>query len=361
MSNSNLESLVMRTGRFLRLQLAVMLVPALLFAAPCGAAEPDKPGAATTAAAAAKCGGIDMLAEAQVKEPELYQRVMGDAAKVINTEAILWKVEKAGVPPSHLLGTIHLSDARVTTLSDKIRGAFDASKTVVLEFAGVSDTAMAAMIGNAGELLIYTDGRNLQGQLTPEEFAKVQGLVAKSGMPGEFAAMLRPWLINMLLAISDCERKSLETGAAALDSRLELDAKSQGKEVLGLETPQSQLAALASVPDEQQVQMLKAGLKFADRSDDMLETLVQMYVKRQLGATMPFQVALAEKAGVPASAFDGFLKILLVDRNAKMRDGALPILEKGNALIAVGALHMPGPMGLVALLRDAGYTVTAVE
>ena len=353
----------MRTERFLTRRLAVMLLPAFLYAAPCGAAEPGKPAAAAAAAttAPAQCGGIDMLAEVQTKEPELYQRVMGDAAKVANTEAILWKVEKAGVPPSHLLGTIHLSDARVTTLSDKIRAVFDASKTVVLEFAGVSDSAMSAMIGQAGDLLIYTDGRNLEGQLTPEEFSKVQGLVAKSGMPGEFAAMLRPWLINMLLAISDCERKNMEAGAAALDSRLEKDAKSQGKEILGLETPQSQLAALASVPDDQQVQMLKAGLKFADRSDDMLETLVQMYIKRQLGATMPFQVAMAAKAGIPASAFDGFLKILLVDRNAKMRDGALPILEKGNALIAVGALHMPGPAGLVALLREAGFTVTAME
>ena len=44
-----------------------------------------------------------------------------------------------------------------------------------------------------------------------------------------------------------------------------------------------------------------------------------------------------------------------------MRDKALGYLaEGGNAFIAVGGLHLPGKQGLVTLLREAGYTVTAV-
>ncbi len=44
-----------------------------------------------------------------------------------------------------------------------------------------------------------------------------------------------------------------------------------------------------------------------------------------------------------------------------MCDGALPHLDKGGAFIAVGALHLPGKTGLVSLLREAGYTLTAIE
>jgi uncharacterized protein YbaP (TraB family) len=44
-----------------------------------------------------------------------------------------------------------------------------------------------------------------------------------------------------------------------------------------------------------------------------------------------------------------------------MRDAALPHLAEGKAFIAVGALHLPGKNGLVALLRGAGYTVSPVE
>ena len=40
---------------------------------------------------------------------------------------------------------------------------------------------------------------------------------------------------------------------------------------------------------------------------------------------------------------------------------ALPLLEKGNAFIAVGALHLPGAEGLVELFRQSGYKVTPVN
>jgi uncharacterized protein YbaP (TraB family) len=180
-------------------------------------------------------------------------------------------------------------------------------------------------------------------------------------MPENAAVVLKPWLISMLLATSDCERKQVASGAKVLDLKVAAEAQKDGLTVTGLETIEKQLSALASIPNDQQIAMLKVGLKYADRSDDLMETLVQMYLKRQIGAAMPFQLALAAEAGVPASAFDGFKKILLTDRNAGMRDAALPLLDKGHAFIAVGALHLVGPAGLVALFRERGYTVTAVE
>jgi hypothetical protein len=37
------------------------------------------------------------------------------------------------------------------------------------------------------------------------------------------------------------------------------------------------------------------------------------------------------------------------------------ILARGNAFIAVGALHLPGAEGLVELIRKAGYKVTPIN
>ncbi len=180
-------------------------------------------------------------------------------------------------------------------------------------------------------------------------------------MPGEFAALFKPWLINMLLAMSDCERKQVAAGKPVLDMKIAEEAQKAGAKVIGLESVEQQLGALAGVPEDQQVQMLKVGLKYADRADDMMETLVQLYQKRQLGAALPFQAALASLHGAPETTFDGFKQLLLVDRNLRMRDSAKPTLDAGKAFIAVGALHLPGPTGLVALLRELGFTVTAVE
>lgn len=307
------------------------------------------------------CTGTDMLSELQTRAPDRYKKVQEESAKLPNAQAILWKIEKPGVSPSYLFGTMHVSDPRIANLTPTAQAAIAGAKSVALEVADLSDNAVAEAMTKSAQLVVYTDGTTLDGKLSPEEFAKVRDLVAKSGIPGEVAGLVRPWMVSMLLAVSDCERKQVASGAPVLDAMVAAEAHKHNIPVVGLETIEEQLGALAAIPDDQQIEMLKVALLYADRTQDLLETLVQMYVKREIGAAMPFQVALAAEHGKPESIFDGFKKILLVDRNAKMRDSALPLLEKGDAFIAVGSLHLPGDTGLVALLRDAGYTITAVE
>ena len=89
---------------------------------------------------------------------------------------------------------------------------------------------------------------------------------------------------------------------------------------------------------------------------------MQLYLARQLGAIWPLQLALAEQGrrGSPAPS---------LRRGRACRGPATSAcatrrcthLDEGGVFIAVGALHLPGRQGLVALLREAGYTVTAVE
>jgi uncharacterized protein len=312
-------------------------------------------------AAVETCGGVDMIGELQSKDADAHKRIMEAAANTENAGSLLWKVEKPGVPASHLFGTIHMSDERVAVMPAKAKAALDAAKTVALEVANSSDAGMLEAMTKVPDLVAYIDGKTLQSQLTDGEYKKVQTLVTKMGMPGEAAAVIKPWLISTLLAISDCERKQMEAGKQALDSRIEASAKQRGATVVGLESIESQLKAMAGVPDDQQIQMLKSGLAYVDRTNDLIETLVQLYLKRNLGAAMPFQKELAAKVGVKPEAFEGFNTILIVDRNAKMRDAAKPLFDKGEAFVAVGALHLPGKMGLVTLLREAGYTVTPAD
>lgn len=308
-----------------------------------------------------QCQGADMLAELATTDPAAHAKVLEAAKALENTEALLWKVEKAGAPASYLFGTMHLSDSRITTLSPKVREALGQSDKVVLEVGDLSQEALIAAMATSGADLVYADGRTLSEQLTAEEFKKVETVVAASGMPGEFARILKPWLVGTLLSVSDCERRNVASGAKVLDMQIAEEAKTRGLPVSGLETINQQLTALSGVPEEQQIQMLRVSLKFADRTADMMETITQMYLSRRMGAAMPFQVALASSMGVPASAFEGFQKSLLVDRNARMSKTAQPLLNKGKSFIAVGALHLPGKTGLVALLRSAGYTITPVE
>lgn len=313
-------------------------------------------------AADGQCGGTDMLAELATSDPAAYEKISTEAQALGNTQALLWRVEKTGIAPSYLFGTMHLTDRRITALSPAVTDAFKTAKALVLEVGDLSPSAVAAaMTATTGAGIIYSDGSTLESRLSAEEFATVTKVVESNGLPGDAAKMLKPWLVSTLMSISDCERRQAASGAKVLDMQLADRAKAAGIPVTGLETIEQQLSALAGIPEDQQLQMLRVSLKYYARTADLMETMLQLYLKRNMGAAMPFQSQLASRMDIPDSAFDGFKKSLLVDRNARMSANAASVLDKGNAFIAVGALHLPGKTGLVSLLREAGYTLVPVE
>jgi uncharacterized protein len=332
----------------------------LMFGTSARAAEQSK-APAKEATAAEACRGVDMLAETKARDPELYAKIMAAADATKNGNALLWKIERPGTPASYLFGTVHLTDERVTRLSPGVQLALKESKTIALEVSDLSEAATTKVIAKSAPLVIYTDGRRLDGLLSDSEYDTVKNVINRSGMPADLAALFKPWIVTMIMSVSDCERQKVQEGAKVLDMQLAELGKARGLDVVGLETIPEQLKALASVPEEQQLKMLRASLKFADRTNDLMETLVRLYVDRKIGAAIPFQIAIARQVGVGDDAYAGFQQKLLVERNVKMSQSAAPLLEKGGTFIAVGALHLPGEKGLVALLREAGYTVTAIE
>jgi uncharacterized protein YbaP (TraB family) len=208
---------------------------------------------------------------------------------------------------------------------------------------------------------VFTDGRSLEDLLSPDEFAKVLKSAYGGGMPAQIMRLYRPWMVSLMLSASACERDRLVKGDRVLDMVIADRARANGIPVTGLETTVDQLTALASVPDDEAIGILRANIALVDESENLRETMVQLYLARRVGALWDLQIALSEKAGVPAKAYATFERVIIVERNRKMRDAALPYLEKGGAFIAVGALHLPGKAGLVEMFRAAGYTATPVE
>lgn len=317
--------------------------------------------APSAAKAPAVCTGDNLLAEFEITTPDVFRDILTAAAAIDNGEAVLWRVDKPGLAPSYLFGTVHLSDARVATLSDEVLGALASSTTLALEVADLSPDESAAAMQKVAPQLVFADGRRLNTILTPEEFAVVIKILNKSGMPPSLAPMLKPWIVSVVMAVSECERQRVAAGHPVLDMALAEKAISLGIPIVGLETIEQQLKALASVPLDDQVQILRAGLKYADRTDDLVETMIQLYLTRRISATMPFQLALAKKVGINPAVYKSFENELLTKRNVGMRNRALPLLAKGRLFLGVGALHLPGKHGLVTLLRDAGFTLTAIE
>ena len=244
-------------------------------------------------AAAPACAGRDMLAEMEAANATAHQRVMAAAEATLNARALLWRIESGAVPPSYLFGTVHLTDDRVNALSPKTAEALQGARRIALEIDDMSPQSLAKAIGGMREQVVFADGRSLETMLSAGEFEIVQSVLGANGTPRHIATALRPWLVTLSLSLPACERRRAASGLQALDMRLGEAGKKRGIPVVGLETLEGQMRALAAVPEDDQLQMLKMSLKFYDRSEDLMETMVRRYLSRDIGVIWPFQLELA--------------------------------------------------------------------
>jgi uncharacterized protein YbaP (TraB family) len=172
---------------------------------------------------------------------------------------------------------------------------------------------------------------------------------------------MKPWILASFVALPACEMSRKAAGASFLDKQIAEDAVKSGKKVVGLETMVEQLQAMADLPVEFHFQALIETIALGDKMEDVTETMTDLYLDGDIGMTMPMLKAVAPtpESG-DESAYAAFEDRIVRDRNLVMAKGSLPLLEKGNAFIAVGALHLPGEEGLVELIRKQGFTVTRV-
>ncbi|OLP42799.1 polysaccharide biosynthesis protein GumN [Rhizobium oryziradicis] len=327
------------------------LVMALLFTPAQAQTPPDR-----------ACVGKNLLPELQQRDPKAYGRVAAEAAETPNGQAIFWKIEKPGLKPSYLLGTMHVTDPRVLTMP---KGAQDAAKgadTIIVESDEVLDDKKAAIALMAKpELSMFTDGSTITSHLTPEQVKELEAGLKKRGLALSAVNRMKPWIIASFVALPACELARKAEGTSFLDKRIAQDAANAGKRVVGLETYAEQLEALNDLPMAFHLKSLIDTLQLGDTMNDVNETMIDLYLKGDIGAIMPLLQAISPD---PASAKDAdyaaFEQRIVLDRNKIMAERAAPTLNQGNVFMAVGALHLPGEGGVVALLRQQGFTVTAM-
>ena len=315
-------------------------------------------------APAPACNATNILPQLEAEHPGVTRRIEEGAAKIPNGKGLLWKVEKAGVEPSFLFGTMHLTDPRVVTLTPPAQEAFDKAQTVVIETTDILDPAkMAAAMAADPGLTMYLGNESLKTALPADKMAEVEAALAKRGIPAIAVMKMKPWLISTMLAAPQCEIARKQAGLPVLDQKLAEDAMAAGKEVLGLEKAVDQLRAMNEVPVEFHIQGLLGLLALGDEMDGLFETMTELYLEGETGMFKPlFEEAekLAPEVASNSQGYAEFEQIMVDKRNLGMAGNSAPILAKGNAFIAVGALHLPGEKGLVEEFRKLGYTVTAV-
>lgn len=276
----------------------------------------------------------------------------------------LWKIEGRGLKkPGYLFGTIHLSSEVIRNLHPHVEAAFQSANAVYTEIPMGTEEQLRLipmMMRQDGKTLSESIGAELSGKLDAELKAINPTLDATP-----FQA-LQTWAVMAALPLL----KSQLEGHQALDKILWDRAAAAGKDTLGIETAQGQIAIFGQFTEEESVKML--GDTLAQLKDDReagrstIDDLAKAYASGDV-AKLEAEIDKSfrrMKAGENKELGERFIKLLMADRNVSMADtiGKRLLIDPDRSLFfAVGAGHLVGKGTINDHLAAKGFRITRVQ
>jgi uncharacterized protein YbaP (TraB family) len=261
----------------------------------------------------------------------------------------LYQVDRDGVAPSYLYGTLHSADPRVTTLPAPVIEAMSRSRRLAPELV-MGEGDLPDFVAGAS----YDDARRLADHFDERTLAAIRAALG-ARMPDERTfARLKPWAVMLLLARGEPDdRPTLD--AVVVDA-----ARRRGMNVIGLELPEEQVASFDTIPVASQVALVRWVLAHPGALAADHEATVRAFVARDLTRLRALALDAAHGDAAMRPHVAALIRHLVDDRSALMAHRLFLPLRDGRVFVSVGALHLDGPHGLVALLRAQGYRVRRV-
>ncbi|MCH2215697.1 MAG: TraB/GumN family protein [Flavobacteriales bacterium] len=260
-------------------------------------------------------------------------------------KSLLWKIEKDGTKPSYLFGTIHVLPQEDFKLDEKVKKAFGESEELTMEM-DLTDPALQTKMFQGMNM---ADGMTLDKLLSKEDYDALSKKVASIEGTPPFAMMnaFKPFMVATIMM-----SEYVGSQPASFEMALMTMANENEMSVSGLESIEYQMAVFDSIPYESQAEDLMEMVYEADKMKALFSRMVQEYKDEEVNALF---TSISEYSGSESE-----MEFLLYKRNANWVDKLGDMLGEKTYFIGVGAGHLGGQKGVIKLLRDKGYSVTAI-
>ncbi len=271
----------------------------------------------------------------------------------VSAQSMLWEVSGNELKqPSYLFGTYHILKDSYISKAPAVRQAFDKSAGVVVETT-IDSAAMLSMAMKA-----MMPGKNLKQLISPADYELVANEFKKmTGYDLAMFSMMKPIMTATTLSMAYTEKES-DTLNRFTGQPIDLFFASEGrklnKTVTPLETMEQQMGFLFDHdPVEKQATDLVTMVKEKAGMQKAAGDLTRLYLKGDLDGLYKLSQSFEDKYGD--------LSFLVTERNQTWMKRLPSLMATRPTFIAVGALHLTGPDGLITLLRKQGYQVKAVK
>lgn len=260
--------------------------------------------------------------------------------------SLLWKISGNGLEKeSYLFGTIHIICKEDFLMDERITSAFDQTEQLIMEL-DMSDPQLQSKMQ---QVSLNPGMKNLQNELDESTAKALDEFLIKSYGAGlAQLGILKPFVLSSMVLLKVLPCTEVESYEGFFTSR----ASASGKPVAGLETVDFQVGIFDQIPQEIQLEEL-GKLITGDSSKQDLEKLMATYRLEDLDA----MYEVMNSSGMVAD----YRVLMLDDRNKTWVPKIEEAMQSKSVFVAVGAGHLGGEFGVIALLKKAGYTVDPIQ
>lgn len=294
-------------------------------------------------AAAADNADVTCPAAALPITVDRLQNGMRDA----KDHGFLWRISKDG-RTSYLYGTIHAARLEWMFPGPIVFDAIQSSDTLALELDVLDLDIQRRLAQHIGPQ---------RDDPLPDALARrmAQRIAAECVDAATFSKYAPEFQIAALTVMA--ARRDGFDPTYAIDLVLAYLARQLAKPVVSLETPESQMQALQMPTQAETIEFVTSGLDDLEsgRARPLLNHIAKVWTEGDYAELARYeQWCDCTRTAAERSA----TKRLLDDRNPVLAAGIDALHASGKQVFAaVGTLHMIGPTGLPALMRQRGYKV----
>jgi uncharacterized protein len=264
----------------------------------------------------------------------------------------LWRVHN-GTSTVYLFGSLHILPPAYHWTTPEIEQAMSASDLFIFEVP-VDEAALQDQKAFIVEHGLLPPHQSLRTLLTANEFQVYSAVLRRAGLKPEHFEHYRPWLAAVMVGLAYLHRDDLVTLKGA-DDELMAYAHDHGKKSIYLESIREQMELLTNGDDNGHIKALKNLILSLPQSRTQEKELFETWSS---GDATRFAVLLEGYFKDRPEA-----KEFLIDR--RNRDWLGPLKQAlgrqdGTTMMTVGAAHIGGRNGLLALLCGDGYEVERV-
>ena len=282
------------------------------------------------------------------------ERLPGNLSRLSGEEearGFFWKAT-AGQGTLFLLGSLHFGSQSLYPLPALVTDAFSASDVLVVEadIDGIHNADIAQTLRTKGR---YEDKPGLEARVKPMTWQKTMELANTLGMTEEQLRPLKPWFASLALTA-----QALKQAGYTADLGIDLNFLKQAegkKPVMELESVDGQASLLEGLSGAEQEEMLLQTVQELTRGVEYFKTLIDVWKRGDADA-----MDLITRQSFGSGQLGGELyKILFEDRNLMMANRLKDMAADGRTyFVVVGAAHMGGEKGILALLEEKGFNIT---